>query len=488
MSTIPPRWRHQEEAFQFVRDLWDRKQNGGLLAMWMGTGKTKVAIDLAVDEKVQQLLIVCPLRVIQVWEQQLARHAPGHFHMQALDERAGSVAEKYRKARELYEWSEARHQPIAIAVNYDSARLQPFAGWAATHPWDMVIADECHRLKEPRGRTSMWAAKLGLVAHRRLGLTGTPMPHMPIDIWGQFRFLNPYHLEHSYSWFRSRYAVMGGYLNKQIVRWQNLDELEARFRQLAFRVSESVLDLPPEMDETRTADMSKEGARIYRQMEHEMLAWIGEQPKVTTAVAANALVRLLRLAQITGGAIEDETGERHIIDHAKERLLEELLMDLREPVVVFCRFKADLEAVHRAALRAGLAPSLELSGSRDDLKMWQEAGRYEDSKDREWPVLAVQIQAGGVGVDLTRARVAIYYSLDFSLANYLQSRARIHRPPQSRPVVFYHLQIRNSIDEYILRAIEKRRHLVDSVLRENDLAGPVLEELKNKGAMDVVTG
>lgn len=454
MSAIPPRWAHQEQAFQFIRQLYAHQQHGGMLGMAMGTGKSRIGAEVAVAEQAEQLLIVSPLRVVQVWEQQLARYAPGHFHVLALDDRVGSVEEKYRKAREVYQWSQEHHRPAAILINYDSARLHPFGDWAANRIWGMVIADECHRLKEARGRTSVWAAKLGLVAHRRLGLTGTPMPHTPIDIWGQFRFLNPFHLERTYGEFKNRYAVMGGYFDKQIVSWQNLEELEERFRQLAFRVDDSVLDLPPEMDETRTAPLGREGARIYAEMEREMIAWVAEGAEVT---AANALVRLLRLAQITGGTVETEDGLIRAIDHAKEDLLEELLTDLREPVVVFCRFRADLEAVHRAAKRAELR-SLELSGKYDHLKNWQQA------KNNDYAVLAVQMQAGGVGVDLSRARIGIYYSHGFSLAEYLQSRARIRRPPQQRPCVYYHLQIRDSVDEYILEAIHARRDLVESVL------------------------
>ena len=468
MSALPPLWKHQREAFQFVRELWSRGQNGAMLAMAMGTGKSRVTVELALNDDARRVLIVSPLRVVQVWEEQLARFAPGHYHVLALDERGGTVTEKQRRAAEYYRWSQDRAQPVVIAVNYDSARVPPFGDWAATRLWDLVIADESHRMKEPRGRGSKWLAKVGLMARRRLALTGTPMPHEPTDIWGQFRFLNPYHLERSFGQFESRYAIKGGYYAKQTVSWQNLDELEARFRQLAFRVTDSVLDLPGEMDETRTCDMGPRGARMYDEMEREMIAWIEANREVT---AANPLVRLVRLQQITGGGIEDAGGVRHWIDHAKEDLLSDLLKDLGEPVVVFCRFKSDLEAVHRAALGAGLV-SHELSGARDQLAQWRTCATPG--------VLAVQIQAGGVGVDLTRARIAIYYSLDFSLANYLQSRARIRRPPQQRPCVFYHLHIRNSIDQYILRAVHRREALIESVLNENDLADEILRQLKAK--------
>lgn len=468
----PPLWRHQEEAFRFVRSLWLRGENGALLAMAMGCGKSAVATKLVTADGARQLLVVSPLRVIPVWEQQLQRFAPNYFHVVALDDRIASVADKFYRARDIYDWSHSRQHPVAILINYDSARVDPFASWTTGRLWDAVIADECHRAKQPGGRTSKWLAKVGLMAARRLGLTGTPMPHDPLDIWAQFRFLNPHHLEPSYGQFKRLYAVMGGFFDKQIVGWRDLDKLEARFRQLAFRVDDSVLDLPPEMDETRSADLGPDGARIYQDMERDMIARIGDG----TVTAANALVRLLRLAQITGGTLEDEDGMKHRIDTAKEELLEELLTDLNEPVVVFCRFRADLEAVHRVAKRVGQA-SLELSGTRDELKIWQggagapyDLGRAIDGGGAT-EILAVQIQAGGVGVDLTRARVAIYYSLGYSLADYLQSRARIRRPPQTRPVVFYHLSIRNSIDEYIMRAVDARRDLVESVLKDLEQKG-----------------
>jgi SNF2 family DNA or RNA helicase len=76
------------------------------------------------------------------------------------------------------------------------------------------------------------------------------------------------------------------------------------------------------------------------------------------------------------------------------------------------------------------------------------------------------MQSGGVGIDLTRAAYAIYYSTGFSLGDYLQSRARLYRAGQKRPVMFYHLYLRNTIDEYVARAIVARQDLVESVLRE----------------------
>ena len=126
-----------------------------------------------------------------------------------------------------------------------------------------------------------------------------------------------------------------------------------------------------------------------------------------------------------------------------------------EPVVVFCRFQQDLDVVHEVCQRLGRS-SGELSGRKD---------QWEDFQFKEaFEVLAVQIQAGGVGVNLTRAAYAIYYSIGFSLGDYLQSLARIHRPGQRRPVTYYHLIARKTIDERVYEALEARQDLVEAVL------------------------
>ena len=126
-----------------------------------------------------------------------------------------------------------------------------------------------------------------------------------------------------------------------------------------------------------------------------------------------------------------------------------------EPCVVFCRFTADVQAVHRAAAKLGLY-SMELSGQRNDLEAWQRGAAS---------VLAVQIQAGSLGIELHRAAFAAFYSLGYSLSEYLQARARLVRPEQTRPVHFTHLVVSGTVDPEVYRALERREQVIEAVLR-----------------------
>ncbi len=425
-----------------------------MISAAMGTGKTAIAIYIALEHGFRHLLILCPLRVVQVWKPQVALHSAVPFHVVPLDDSFPSARAKQEEAEMQIKRAQARGLPVAIITNFESAWRSPFAEWALRQRWDLVIADEIHRCKAPGGKASRYLARLGKSTRFRLGLSGTPMPHSPLDVYAYYRFLDPSIFGWSFSKFRQHYAVMGGFQNHQVIGYRNLDELNRKFYSIAFAASKDVLDLPEEMHVTYTCELGPEARSTYRSLERDLIAEI-DAGEVT---AANALVKLLRLQQITGGFIRTDDRRDIQIDSAKMNLLRDVLEDIDagEAVIVVCRFHKDLDAVHRVADEVG-RKSLELSGRRDDLREWQADGA---------PILAVQIDSGGLGVDLTRARYAIYYSLGFSLGSYEQSLARIHRPGQTRPVEYIHLLATETVDEKVMAALAARADVVNAVLQQ----------------------
>ena len=170
------------------------------------------------------------------------------------------------------------------------------------------------------------------------------------------------------------------------------------------------------------------------------------------------------MQQICGGSVrfDDTPAAKQIVEHpAKGAVLRDMLEDLpaNEPVVTFCRFKSDL-AEARAAFE-GLGRSVsELSGSRNELSDWQ-LGKTTG--------LVVQIQSGGIGIDLTRASYCVFVSLGYSLAEYEQAVARLHRPGQERRTLIYHLIAtingRSTVDGRVYEALRERKDVVDSIIR-----------------------
>ena len=254
---------------------------------------------------------------------------------------------------------------------------------------------------------------------------------------------------------------MGGYQNHEVCGYKNVEEYNKRFYSIAIHADRSVLTLPEATTVQRTAALSSSAMKVYKSLEKDLVAQIENG----TVTAANGLVKLLRLSQLTGGWLTpdedvfnpERTAQR--VDTAKQELLADVLDDLPrdEPVVVFYRFTQDAESIHEVCRAQGRG-YCELSGRINDLKPWQTQERGQ--------VLAVQISTGGLGVDLTRAAYCVYYSVGYSLSEYEQSLARVHRPGQSRPVTYVQLIMQGTVDEKVYVALAAKKNVVEMVLRD----------------------
>ena len=138
---LTPLWPHQVRALHFVQRHWAAGHKGINLSLIMGSGKSRVAIEAAAQGLLSPVLILCPRRVVEVWRGQFEAHRGAQYDFLALDDRVGSVAEKAHLARERMAWCHARKRPLAIAINFESSRLEPFAHWALANYWPLVIAD-----------------------------------------------------------------------------------------------------------------------------------------------------------------------------------------------------------------------------------------------------------------------------------------------------------------------------------------------------------
>jgi len=462
-------WPHQRAAYHFAQEL-----PGCLLPIPMGGGKTKVAIDLLMNSRtaVRNVLILCPTSVRAVWRGEFHKHGPS-YRLHILDN--GTVRQKRQWVEQDCEDDRQHGDPSIVVVNYESAWRAPLGSWILERDWDWVILDESHRIKAHNSSVSKFCAKLHYRAKRRLCLTGTPMPHSPMDLFGQFRFLDPGVFGDSWFQFRSRYAeTRNPNIPQQITGFINQEEMRERMAWITSPEVDCKLGLPPARHEEVTYAMTPGQRKVYEAMERELCTEL-EGGVVT---AANALVKLLRLQQVIGGWLtpdDSDIPERVDPTHAnaKRETLIDMLEDLpvSEPVVVFAWFRADLDEIQQAAATLGRRYG-ELSGRSRGLT---DDGKLPDDVD----LLGVQCASGGLGVDLSRASYAVMYSLgNISPGSYDQILARLVRPGQRRPVLFWHLLAENTIDQYMYRARAEKRDAIDYVL--SALRNPESEEELNE--------
>jgi SNF2 family DNA or RNA helicase len=455
---------HQKRALKKIVEL-----NGqcGLL-MEMGTGKTKVAIDWAgigfYNLGVRRVLVVAPLSVLGVWPRQIRQHSGAPARIFRLQ---GSTV--YR-ARMLERIGQAPQDDLLTycIINYEGiwrerdvgASIKDLLIW-----WkpDLIIWDECHRLKSPTSKQSRAAYAISQHARYRLGLTGTHITKSPLDVFGQFRAINDKTFGTNWYQFRNTYGVWGGFGRFQLRGYRGLGTLIRKVRENSFIVKkEDCLDLPPKLYETVPITLSDRAIALYREMAKEMIIEIED----THATAAIILVKLLRLSQITSGFVKDIDGNIRIFDDSKLNTCMDLLDDLLEEdhkVVIFVRFTQDIlrikeKLVARKVRHAILSGSVPV-GKRDSLVQ-------DFHRDPELKVFIAQIQAGSLGIDLTPADVAIFYSLDYNAANYWQAQDRLHRIGQDRKVTYYHLVVPRSIDTIVLQTLKEKGNLAETIMHK----------------------
>lgn len=445
-------WTHQQEAIEWAKD-----RLASLLHLGMGCGKTRVALELLKLWLCSRVLVCCPRAVIPAWLKQ-ARLWYQDLRVVLLTK--GNSKQKGELLREAL----AEGGRVIVVVNYESAwRIDEIE---KVH-WDALVYDEIHRLKSHSGAASRWAARMGKInpEARRLGLSGTMISQNPLDAYGVWRAVESPNIvtwPTTFTAFRSRYAIQGNpRIPQQVTGWRNLDEFGTKVALTTFhRRSSDVLDLPPIMHEQVEVELNAQEARVYREIEREFCAVFDSGESVTPA---NVLVQLLRLLEVCGGAVHHDghrdatrISERPSKAEALSEILEDLPAD--EPAVVFCKYRADIDAIHEECRKLGRTTS-ELSGRRHDLEEWQ-AGKTN--------VLVANTASGGVGVDLTRASYGVFYSLGHSLAEYLQAVARLHRPGQEKTTHFYSLvaQIngKQTVDGQVYEALESRQEVLNVII------------------------
>lgn len=463
---VPPRWPAQEEALQFALE-----RPACMLDMEMGCGKTRVAIDAIMARQVRTVLVVCPKAVMRVWPRELEKYANSDYYV-VFQRKPGETVRK--TAERLWDFLHSdevkfgTNRTRVIVINYDSVWRKPLGDYlvrlADHRVLEMVVLDESHRAKAAGSKVSKYLAMLGRRVPVRMCLSGTPMANSPLDVYGQYRFLDRSIFGTNYESFKQQYAVLGGPERKFVVGYKNQQELMDRFRSIAYtcRMSDVAdrIKLPEALPPVRVGVQlpARDMATLVELSEEFVAECAGG-----FVTATNVLVKMLRMQQICAGfcPVQDaplEDAETRELNTAKADALRSILQDLPpdERVVVFCVFQHDLAEIRRVALLEG-RPAFELSGREHTLEDWVD--HYGDCGG----VIAVQIQAGAEGVDMTCAHHAIYFSLPHSLALYDQSKARLYRPGQEQRVSFLHLVAEDTIDEAMYESLQRKRDVIDAI-------------------------
>ena len=429
----------------------------------MGCGKTLTTIAVAGAlynlGKIDRILVVAPTSVCSVWPHDLNQFAAFPWEARVL---LGDKKKRLKALNELKNWP---FKALRIAViNYESTHRDGiFEALAAYRP-DLIVCDESQRIKNPSAAQSKALHKLGDAAPFRMILSGTPVQNNAVDLYSQYRFLDPAVYGANFYAFKNRYCIMGGYGQHQIVGYRNMDELVEKEHSVAYRVTkEECLDLPQQTFINRYVQFTDAEQAIYEQLRKSSFLELETGENVT---ATTILTMYLRLMQLTGGFLTaDESTRPKQVNTAKldalADIVDDYVVDAGKKLVIFARFRAEIAAIENL-LRLR---KIQYGSIYGDVPMEERGKIVEDFQTNpDTKVFVAQIQTAGLGITLHAASTAVFYSYDYNYANYAQALARIHRIGQRLPVTYIHLVVDGSIDEKILAALENKEDMAKTVV------------------------
>jgi SNF2 family DNA or RNA helicase len=293
----------------------------------------------------------------------------------------------------------------------------------------------------------------------RLALTGTPITNGLQDAWSIYRFVRPEVFER-WQDFQNHYLIMGGYKATQITGYRNEDEARRLIASTSFQWEG---DLPSPPDVPIRVRLTKKNQAVYETLRKKAIAEIQSLDGTSHMVVAQIVLTLvLRLQQITSGFTRDVGEEEIEVGTEKARATIDLIEDAianGNRVVVFCRFLHDIALLARempSDWKVGVIDGSRSSQNRKDTVAAFDAGKYN--------VLLAQIKAGGLGIDLASAQVAIFYSIGFSLDEFLQAKGRLSGALRQRhPVTFYHMICADTVDEKVYAALSSKATIARNV-------------------------
>ena len=413
MKFIPHKY--QKYAIDFIK-----QHNISALLLDMGLGKTAISLtavnDLMFDSfEVHKVLIIAPLRV--------ARFSWG---------------------AEIRKWDQLKNLRYSIIVGTEKERRAALQQKADIYiinrenlPWlienskfdyDMVVVDELSSFKNYQAKRFKALMKVRPSVKRIVGLTGTPSSNGLMDLFAEFKLLD-----------------MGARLGRFI----------GQYRQTYFmpdkRNGAIVYSYKPFPGAERA--IYKRISDITISMKALVLP-IGDD-EIT---AANAAALSGKLCQLANGAIYDDDNKAVRIHDRKLDALEDIIESMNgRPLLVAYWFKHDFDRI--AERLSELKVPFSKLDTDESIVKWNSG---------EIPVALIHPASAGHGLNLqSGGSTLVWFGITWSLELYQQTVARLWRQGQKHTVVIQHIITKNTIDENIMAALEKKEHtqnaLIDAV-------------------------
>lgn len=424
-----------------------------------GTGKTLTVLKLLDVLKCPKVLVISSKTAIQsTWPEEIRKHSNFRFvHL------IGNVNQKLNNLvlglRQVHV-TEARHNstaiPIIFLVNFDG--VKNVYDELAKIKFDYIIVDESTKIKSPKTLRSkvMWA--LGRTAKRRCIMTGFPVTENLTEIYSQIKFLdNGKNFGPSYYHFLNAYFYRAGF------KWKVKTSMEKRIftslKPFCIRITDDVLKLPPKVYNTKIIEPTIRQRELLNEFKNYFRIELGKV-KIDTQYIFTLIGKSL---QICDGFLQDDKGNREILETAKDEALIDLIDEIdpqKHKIVIWAIFRFSIYKIKKIVESLGYN-ALTLTGATPNVD--SVIKKFQNSK--KYPILIATQKKAAESITLTACKHAIYYSNTWSYDLRVNSEARIRRKgSEKHDSIFYtDIILKDSVEDLVYKCLRDKKNLVDTL-------------------------
>ena len=407
------------------------------------------------DFAINKALVIAPLRVAQdTWSRESEK----------WDHLAGLTISRVLGTRTQREAALHKNADVYVINRENVQWLVEYIGnkW----PFDMVVIDELSSFKSASSKRWRCMKRVIKLAKYVVGLTGTPAPNGYIDLWPEIYMLDSgASLGRTLGEYRSRYFDVGAHKGHIVYEWKlkrgAKERIDRQLSDLCLSMSkDDWLQLPPVIYNIVICRMNDQERKMYDHLRNESilpllrgaLSEVRSADEVIVGTTAGTLSN--KLLQLACGCAYDDSGKPVPIHARKLDALEDIRAESHgQPLLVFYSYVFDRDRI---------------------LEKFPDAVVMEDSEtiDRwnrgEIPMLLCHPASCSYGINLQQGgHIIVWYGLTFSLEQYTQANARLHRMGQGESVIVHHLICENTIDEKVMAVLEQKdatqRGLLDAL-------------------------
>ena len=417
----------------------------------MGLGKSVIALTAAselIDSlEVERVLVMSPKSVAwNTWSEEARKW--DHLNHLRLSIVMGTVKQRERALEaEADIYIINRDNVVWLCNRY---RDQPW-------PFDFVIIDESSSFKNASSKRFKALRRVRPQMRRVLLLTGTPAPNGYIDLWSQIWLLDMgQRLEKTLSSYRAKYFKPGRRSGAVIFDWilriGAKEMISEKLSDICVSMkAEDYITVPDIVDAGMTLTFDDDTFKRYKDFEKEQLLQIDDE--MIEALTAAALTN--KLLQFTSGAVYDSDKEWHAVDDTKTEALADIIENANEPVLVYYNYIHEKERIMDALKQYR---PVAFRGEPGILQKWNEQKIRVMIAHPRSVAYGLNMQQGG--------RIIVWHSLTWDLEIYEQANKRLHRQGQTKPVLLYHLIVRGTMDERVMRALKGKGDTQVSLLQQ----------------------